>query len=105
MDFHKTPHFGNMMSFKPTPDFPVFPHTKPATLILYKIISYQRGLKREPSKMYNFPALVNSRKVFGQKYYSMNFSLVNLVLLIAAFLGPYSAGLMQAHGGFIPKSY
>jgi OFA family oxalate/formate antiporter-like MFS transporter len=41
-------------------------------------------------------------KVFGQKYYSMNFSLVNLVLLIAAFLGPYSAGLMQTHGGFIP---
>ncbi|MDR0730873.1 MAG: MFS transporter [Treponema sp.] len=41
-------------------------------------------------------------KVFGQKYYSMNFSLINLVLLIAAFLGPYSAGLMQAHGGFIP---
>jgi OFA family oxalate/formate antiporter-like MFS transporter len=40
-------------------------------------------------------------KVFGQRYYAMNFSLVNLVLLIAAFLGPYSAGLMQTHGGFI----
>jgi OFA family oxalate/formate antiporter-like MFS transporter len=41
-------------------------------------------------------------KVFGQRYYSMNFSLINLVLLIAAFLGPYGAGLMQTHGGFIP---
>jgi OFA family oxalate/formate antiporter-like MFS transporter len=40
--------------------------------------------------------------VFGQKYYSMNFSLVNLVLLIAAFLGPYSAGLLQNRGGYIP---
>ncbi|MDR0718171.1 MAG: hypothetical protein LBF78_00945, partial [Treponema sp.] len=40
-------------------------------------------------------------KIFGQKYYSLNFSLVNLVLLIAAFLGPYGAGLMQSRGGFI----
>lgn len=40
-------------------------------------------------------------KVFGQKYYSLNFSMVNLTLLISAFLGPYSAGVMQTRfGGF-----
>jgi OFA family oxalate/formate antiporter-like MFS transporter len=41
-------------------------------------------------------------KVFGQKHYSTNFSLVNLTLLIAAFLGPYCAGLIQTKtGGYI----
>ena len=41
-------------------------------------------------------------KVFGQKYYSMNFGVTNMVLLIAAFLGPYSAGVIQTRsGGFM----
>lgn len=38
-------------------------------------------------------------KVYGQKYYSLNFSVVNLTLLISAFLGPYSAGIMQTQFG------
>lgn len=41
-------------------------------------------------------------KVFGLKYYSTNLSVVNMVLLIAAFLGPYSAGMLQtASGGYL----
>lgn len=40
-------------------------------------------------------------KVFGQKYYATNFSVVNMVLLVAAFLGPYGSGFLQtASGGY-----
>jgi OFA family oxalate/formate antiporter-like MFS transporter len=41
-------------------------------------------------------------KIFGQKYYPGNFSIVNVTLLVAAFLGPYCAGLIQTkHGSYI----
>ena len=34
-------------------------------------------------------------KVYGAKYYAMNFSIANLAVLIAAFLGPYVSGILQ----------
>jgi OFA family oxalate/formate antiporter-like MFS transporter len=41
-------------------------------------------------------------KVFGQKYYPANFSIINANVLAAAFLGPYCAGLIQTkNGGYI----
>jgi OFA family oxalate/formate antiporter-like MFS transporter len=38
-------------------------------------------------------------KVFGQKYYAINFSIITMQLLVSSFLGPYSAGLMQTKFG------
>jgi hypothetical protein len=54
MDFHSNPFLENMMSFMQTSFFPVFPHTEPATLILYRIRSYKRRMKKKPGKMSNY---------------------------------------------------
>lgn len=42
-------------------------------------------------------------KVFGQKYYPLNFSMINMQLIIASFLGPYSLGITQdlSGGGYM----
>jgi hypothetical protein len=63
MNFHRNSFSGNMMSLGQTANFPVFPHTEPATLIPYRIRSYRREGETKPSKMSNFPVLVNSRNV------------------------------------------
>lgn len=38
-------------------------------------------------------------KVFGAKNYFSNFSIITLILLIAAFLGPAVSGMLQTQGG------
>ncbi|MCC8151324.1 MAG: MFS transporter [Lachnospiraceae bacterium] len=39
-------------------------------------------------------------KVFGSKNYSNNFSVVNLCLFVASFVGPYLMGIMNGIGGY-----
>ena len=38
-------------------------------------------------------------KVYGQKYFAVNFSIITTVVLVAAFMGPYTAGFLYGLSG------